>query len=303
MTIAHVDRGKSSNIATVSFPDHEGRRGMMRTEWKTGLLLCLMYLSGQSIAFAGDADMSFPFPEYVPSDLQALSAMAPMPDHADLDFVRRNYSAWGVSCEINAKVTPVADAMLRLEVSTPCQRGGRVDVVWSHVSASFLTSVTGALDVTLPALEAQTTVGLRFENGTQIEKPGIHEDAEDFERVALTWRGNSDVSLIALPLGRSGFRRDGQKLQLGDRRITDGTRSEIYSIRTTFDRTYGVRLHVEVSPNKDNCETQQTFNAVQKAAQGGLVAIPVSFQLPECDGGQSILVMENVLRDLAFERN
>jgi len=288
---------------------------MKRALWKIFLFLCPAILAGQVLAASESAGLVPIFPRYTPPALHVPIPATPAEYGAMVQMHGRDYSALGAVCEAEVQVAAVAGGMFRLDLNTPCFRNMRVEVFWSNIQVSFLTSVTGVLEATLPAFETETDIRLMFENEVEIKTSVTQEQSTDFRRVALNWRGDQAFGLHALEFGadlyssghkwagRPRFRDESYLIALGDARVVNAAFVEVYSIRKIQDQVGTVRLNVEVAVSPDNCGTSLTAKAIQTGADGELNVLPLKVMLPECDTGIEYLVFKSLLRDLAFVRN
>lgn len=269
------------------------------------LLVCPFILMGQTV-FAE-------IPDFPPAEDLSLAVpeVAPVMDQVPLT-PGVIYSAMGQSCETTLAVAPGGDAgTMRLDLQSPCRRGQRVDLTWSGLTASFLTSVTGALQVDLPVLEPENTLQAAFPDGT-FHQVQLTEDAPiAFTGVGLTWRGSVATFLHVLengadfggvghrhaarPVGAAG----GQIFTLGDPRIPDGWFSQVYLVAKAQGPLVS-RTFTEIPVTANNCGGTQDVTLHQFSVTGSWMSLPFEFSVPPCDKtGQSVM-LGSPLRDLVL---
>jgi len=221
------------------------------------------------------------------------------------------YSAMGQSCETVLNAQPGDAGMIRVDLQIPCLGGQRVDLFWSGFAASYLTSVTGALQVDLPVFEREVHVQMRLSDGAEQHVQVTHEVATEFTGAGLSWRGGADVALHVLengadfntaghrspdrPVGIAG----GRMVVLGDPGIADGFISQIYTTAKARGSRVS-RMFAEVQVTEGNCGGTQMVTLHQPAIDGSLRAMPFEISVPACEkAGQSVM-LGSPLRDLVL---
>lgn len=267
-------------------------------------LSCSVILMGQDV-FADT-------PVFPPAqDLTLTAPQSVLPGDQPGQDVGAVYSGMGQSCETVLNVQPGDAGLIRVDLQTPCLGGQRVDLFWSGFAASYLTSVTGALQVELPVFEREVHVQVRLSDGAEEQVQLTYGAATEFTGAGLSWQGGADVTLHALengadfetaghrspdrPIGIAG----GRMVVLGDPGIVEGYISQIYTTAKARGSLVS-RMFAEVQVTEGNCGSVETVTLHQPAIHGSLRAMPFEILVPPCEKtGQSVM-LGSPLRDLVL---
>jgi len=105
------------------------------------------------------------------------------------------------ACEMIASARPIAAAMVHLTMDAACLPNERVTVHHNGMIFSQVTSPTGQIDISVPALSVNAVFVLAFSNGEGAVAQTIVEEISDYDRVAVQWKGQSGFEIHAREFG------------------------------------------------------------------------------------------------------
>jgi hypothetical protein len=225
-------------------------------------------------------------------------------------------------CQIKAAAKPIAGAMVNLTLSAPCAPNERLTVHHNGMMFTQATDSDGLLELIAPALTEQAVFVLAFANGDGAVVETTVYDLDQFDRVALQWRGRAGFQLharefgadynapghvwagtapdvLALINGESGF-----LMQLGDANIPEPLLAEVYTFQTAKTVQDGiVDLSVEAEVTAMNCGREIEAQSIEMAVNGSLKTQDLVLAVPGCDAIGSFLVLNNLVSDLRVAFN
>ncbi|WP_298851271.1 hypothetical protein [uncultured Ruegeria sp.] len=215
-------------------------------------------------------------------------------------------------CSISARADAVPGAMARVSLKAPCHRNERVEIHHSGLTLSHKTDDSGALGITIPALSEYAIFLISFENETGTVATTHVTDIAEFDRVALQWRGDTELQIHALEFGASygskGHVWDdasangaGQVLRLGQPGLGEAQNIEVYSFPAgTSDQSGTIDLTVEAEVTEANCGHTLNVQALELLSDRRLRSRDMSLSLPDCSQTGEFLVLNNLLSDLTI---
>lgn len=235
--------------------------------------------------------------------------------------VARN--AFGLPCGPMLSGAPAPAAMVELTLSAPCRADATVEVRAGPLQFTARTDALGVLRLSVPALETEMPLGVRFADGSEVTAEIASPDAAKFTRVALQWQGaGSGLHIHALEFGaRYGepghvwaeaprapevalTGRGGFLTRLGTGTGETDRLAEVYTYPLGVSERDGlVRLSVEAEITAANCGRDVTGQTLQPGIDGRPESVEISFAMPGCDAIGEFLVLKNVLRDLKVAAN
>lgn len=246
--------------------------------------------------------------------------VAPSLPTPDLNNVQRN--EFGLSCGAMLTASGTDAAMMSVTLTAPCRGGQTFTLRHGDLVYSDKLSDLGTYMADVPALLAEASVKVTFQDGSSSTADAHVPMAESIERVALVSQGRSGLQIHALEFGAdyedaghvwSGQSRDpasaakaggGFVTVLGDPRIEDGYRAEVYTFpANTRNRQGVVRLSIETEVTAYNCNTEIQGQTLQRQANGTIKPVTLTLALPACDAIGEFLVLKNLLRDLRIASN
>lgn len=253
-----------------------------------------------------------------------LDPSARMKDSLDSNPISdsQTYSAYGVPCSTVLTATAKPAAMVEISLSASCEPSQRFVLQQGDLKISGQTSVVGLSEIQIPALSANPRIEVHFGNGqtafADVEVP----DFDDFDRVALQWKGRSGLSIHALEFGAAHGQAGhvsketprsveyaegafgGFMTRLSFVEADDAMHAEIYSFPTENARRNGaIRLSVEAEITHSNCSKEVSAQTLQPKAATGVELVDLKLLMPECDAVGDFLVLNNLLRDLKIALN
>ncbi len=216
------------------------------------------------------------------------------------------------NCNLSARATTIADANVRLRVKASCNAEEVVEIHHSGLIFSAMTDASGRLDIDVPALSeyAIFLISMEDQNGT-VATTHVPELTQ-FERVALQWRGETDLQLHALEFGAS-YGEDGHVwsgaesggagsvTHLGFGETAQARNIEVYSFPTHSSEDSGaIELSVEAEVTEANCGQNLDVLSLQLRADQRLQTLETTLNIPDCDAVGDFLVLNNLFQDLTI---
>lgn len=234
----------------------------------------------------------------------------------------KTYSAYGVPCSMQLTTTASAAAMISIKLSASCEPNQHFVLQQGDLKVSGKTSVVGLAKIKMPALSDTATITVHFDDGQTASSEVEVADFNDYDRVALQWKGRSGLAIHALEFGadygqaghvwketprtiehaESAFGGFMTRLDLVD--SADALHAEIYSFPSaTAHRDGAIRLSVEAEITEFNCGTKVSAQTLQSKALTGVEVVDLMLLMPDCDAVGDFLVLNNLLRDLKIALN
>lgn len=221
------------------------------------------------------------------------------------------------SCAVTLKASPAQGGVVRLSLQSPCSYNEPVTIRHAGLSFTEQTNENGRMSVEIPALTQNARIDAVMQNGQTYTQQIAVPDALDFQRVALVWRGEAGLHIHArefgAQLGGSGHiwagspgdptlgpaSAGGYLTTLGDRKLANGTRAEVYTFPAGASSETGVvRLSVQAEIRNTNCGSVVAAQTIQPDGFGDALASDLTLRLPDCEKIGEHLVLKNILRDL-----
>ncbi|MEM6637710.1 MAG: hypothetical protein AAF667_17670 [Pseudomonadota bacterium] len=220
-------------------------------------------------------------------------------------------------CVNEVKASPIGDGMIRVGVYAPCNLNEPVTIRHAGLAFTVRTTTNGRVSAEMPAMIRDAEVQAIFQDGQSVTSQVDVPDADEFHRVALTWRGDTGLHIHALEFGAErgngghvwagapGFLGEtklgdgGTLITLGDATLLNANRAEVYTFPTARHAGTGtVRLSVEAEVLNTNCGGIIAAQTVQPDGLGGVVPTDLTLRLPECHAVGEFIELKNILRDL-----
>ncbi len=228
------------------------------------------------------------------------------------------YSPFGFACERRLSATKAAGAMVVLDFDAPCQVAETVTVRHKGLEFTMLTSGIGRFSVVVPAFTKQAAFEVETPDGEVVSASVFVLEADDFDRVAVQWAGDSTLKIHALEPGIGGHvwasapqsvsvavqARGGYITELGGVDTSNAIHAEVYSFPSRRVQKPGVvRLSIQAEVTKGNCGKDIQTKTVQSGVNGGVSVVDLTVSIPACDAVGDFLVLNNLLRDLKIAQN
>jgi hypothetical protein len=201
-------------------------------------------------------------------------------------------------CTPELKLAAAPEAMIKLSLAAPCNRGERIVVRHSGLAFSARTNPEGTAELTVPALKVDALVTVYLEGSRlalgKIEVP----DAANFTRLALIWdvgaefelrMTEGDHVLVGTNAGTDAAAR--KIIPLGLVTVQDPVLARVYSAPGASLGDAQITAELQITP--ETCgrtlkvETLLSLNGTVTKAERG-VAVPL------CGTSGDILVLKNL---------
>lgn len=211
-------------------------------------------------------------------------------------------------CPVTLDLMADPGAMIGLTLLAPCHPGERVVLRHAGLAVTGMTTVTGALFIALPALEADAVVEVRFADGTELSGSLAVPDLALLRRFGVQWQGDDAFQVYGIEADRTvsaaepglGPRTDvplsgGFLARLGDPAAPTPLLAEIY----TFPASAPAQVVIEAAVTPATCGREilgETLSSV-----GGAVRVTdLTLAMPDCDAVGDFLVLNNLASDLTL---
>ncbi len=215
-------------------------------------------------------------------------------------------------CNLSARATAVPGAAARLIVKAPCHANQRIEVHHSGLAVSQQTDENGALDLTMPVLSEYAIFLISFDDQKGTVATTHVPDISQYDRVALQWKGTTDLQIHALEFGAS-YGGDGhvwadssatglgEVVHMGQPGLGTAQNIEIYSFPSGQSAQSGaIGLTVEADVTKANCGSDLSVQSLELRADRRLRSRDLVLNLPDCSQVGEFLVLNNLFQDLTI---
>lgn len=206
------------------------------------------------------------------------------------------------TCAPALTVTPRDRAMLDVMLVAPCAKAARVVLRHGGLALTAQTGATGALSITIPALDSAGAVSVTLKDGTTAESAAPVEMA-GLRRFAVQWLSDDAIQLQiyenGAAFGAPGNvsaarpRGAGYLVALGDNRADLPLMSEIYTYPAP---SVPVQVTLEAEVTAANCG-QEVLGQTLDSMDGTVKTRDITLTMPGCDAVGDILVLNNLVGD------
>ncbi|MDA7963712.1 hypothetical protein [Ruegeria sp.] len=259
--------------------------------------------SGHASVLAGIEDV------VLTSSPNAETASAKVPNTSST--VSRIHPKVQPNCKLSARASALPGANAQLRIKAPCHETAQVEIHHSGLTFTALTNAQGALTLTIPALSEYAIFLISLQDQTGTVATTHIPDIAEFDRVALQWRGETDLQLHALEFGASYGEAGhvwaspdatgaGTIVHLGQ--VEANARNvQVYSYPKGTEPADGtIELSVEAEVTKTNCGQDLSVQALQLHGDDPLRSRDLTLTLPDCSRAGEFLVLNNLLEDLTI---
>lgn len=230
----------------------------------------------------------------------------------DSSLTPRAQPRFSSNCDLTARASAVSGANARLRIKAPCHADQPIEVHHSGLVFSTRTDPLGRLDLTVPALAeyAIFLISLPDQKGT-VATTHVPE-IKDYNRIALQWRGETDLQLHALEFGVSYGEEGhvwsgsqaggaGSVIHLGQGDSAQARNIEVYSFPSDAATEVGsIALSVEAEVTEANCGSDLSVQSLEWRADQRLRSRDLTLNMPGCDATGDFLVLNNLFTDLTI---
>lgn len=202
------------------------------------------------------------------------------------------------NCAVSLDVSAASKSSLDILLRAPCEPDTRIVLRHGGLAVTARTSATGALFVSLPALDAAGDVSVLLPDGTSASA-SAPVSLSDVRRVAVQWLGNDTFQLhafengaafgtpghvhAATPVGRGLLSR------LGDGSVDLPMLAEVYTFPAG---TLPVDIQIEAATSTATCGREILGEAIDSHG-GDVTRLDLTMAMPGCDAIGDILVLNN----------
>ena len=216
-------------------------------------------------------------------------------------------------CPVTLTLTRAGRAMLDVALAAPCHAGERVVLRHGGLAITARVSDAGRVLMTLPGMEAEGRVSIRFPDGTEALAEADLPDLPIYQRYAIQWMDRDTFQLNAFEggalWGEEGHvsatnpqrlvpgvpPRGGYMTLLGDDTVDLPMLAEVYTY--PLNPNLAVDMTVEVVMTPETCNRDLLGELVLSIA-GDSIATDLTLATPGCDAIGDVLVLNNPHQDL-----
>lgn len=213
-------------------------------------------------------------------------------------------------CEVGFTANAAPGAMVELTLEAPCYANQNVD--FFHAGTRFTASLDarGLTQASVPALEEDAFFNVLFADGRTEATDILMLTAQDYQRFALFWKGQTGFAIYALErgaeYGEAGMVSKDQPYDA--QRAISGEGGFFSALGTTPDAyhtmvySWPVRLNdsgpapevsLEAEVLAGNCGTEITASLLTTMQDGPAKTAPLFMDVPGCDAVGQYLVLKN----------
>lgn len=263
------------------------------------------------LAAAESAAMVYTAPE-LPQPEVILAAATPEQPAAALETAPVANAA-PTDCPVTLDLAVVPGAMIGVTLLAPCAPNARVVLQHQGLAVTGMTTASGALFASLPAMTAQAMVAAVMADGTKVETTLAVPEAVDFRRFGVQWQGDDAFQVNAYENGAAygtpghingvqpGVASDtGGFLQiLGDPSAPMPLLAEVY----TYPKATGpVEMTVEAAVTDKTCG-REILGETLLAVAGKVVVTDLTLAMPDCSAIGDFLVLNNLAGETTLAAN
>ncbi|PUB17125.1 hypothetical protein [Yoonia sediminilitoris] len=213
----------------------------------------------------------------------------------------------GCVTSLQAQANPAA--MVSLSITSPCHPNDGFVVWHDRLAFSLVTDGTGAASVNVPALHEESEFVVTLENLEEARVSVFVEDANDYDRAILQWRGEHNLQLHALERGATygdpghiwsastqsaALAVEGERgfmMRLGSSKASLPYWAEVYTYPAQLTGRDGqVALHVGAVVTQANCGRSVDAVALQTNASQFFVSRDLVVAMLDCSSvGESVM--------------
>ena len=216
-------------------------------------------------------------------------------------------------CTVRLDLALVPGAMIGVTLLAPCAPNARVVLQHEGLAVTGLTTATGSLITTLPALTTEAQVTAVLADGSKAKTELIVPDAADFRRFGVQWQGDDAFQVMAYENGadfgakghiyglQPGTASDaGGFLQvLGNPAAPMPLIAEVY----TYPKGRApVDMVVESAVTAKTCG-RELLGETLMAAEGKVTVNDLTLAMPDCAAIGDFLVLNNLAQDMTLAAN
>ena len=225
----------------------------------------------------------------------------------------------GFDCDVTMTATPIAGAMMTINLTAPCHGSERVTLHHNGLMFTSLMQPDGSLSVDVPALTEHALVIASFLDGSGAVAMADVTSVPFYDRVVLQWRGDAGLQLHAREFDAEYFTdghiwhgaggdptraakgQGGFLTSLGRADAPDALLAEVYTFPSGMTDAAGtVALTVEAEILASNCDSRVEAQTLEIRNGGTLTSKELTIDVPGCDAVGDFLLLKNIVEDLTI---
>jgi len=205
-------------------------------------------------------------------------------------------------CPVTLDVMADPGAMLGVTLIAPCRPTERVVLRHAGLAVTAMTTATGALFASLPGLQSDAVVEVKFADGSAVEAGLALPELVALRRFGVQWQGDDAFQVYGLEDGtamsaeRPGFApiglatvTGGFLTRLGDPTAPNPLFAEIY----TYPADGAADLLIEAAVTPVTCGREILGETLASVA-GEVTITDLTLAMPACDAAGDFLVLNNL---------
>lgn len=173
-------------------------------------------------------------------------------------------------------------ANLSITLTAPCHPNQTVVLQHAGLAVTFQTTATGALFASIPGLQPDGALSIRFPDGSQIAAQAAMPELAGIRRIAVQWM---DADTFAL-------RSDSPAIRVG---TVSGPLPMLAEVVTLTDAP-ATPLSIEAEVTPETCG-RELLGEVLISDHGVVTREDLSLAMPECDGMGGFVALNNPLAE------
>ena len=242
-------------------------------------------------------------PPLVPAPpLPAAAFAAPVPETPPAAVVVAD------PCPVTLDLMADPGAMIGLLLLAPCHPSERVVLRHAGLAVTVMTTATGSVFLTVPALQSDAVVDVRFADGTAVSGSLIVADLASIRRFGVQWQGDDAFQVYGIePAGIVSAANpgampsvdlpltNGYLTRLGDAAAPSPLLAEIY----TYPGAQTSDVVIEAAVTQATCGREILGETLASVA-GSVTVTDLTLTMPGCDAVGDFLVLNNLASDLTL---
>jgi hypothetical protein len=205
-------------------------------------------------------------------------------------------------------------ATIDLSLFAPCDQNAAIVVSHEGLVFSALTSETGQLELSIPAMTLNAEVEISFATGRTLREQVTVPDIDKYDRIAVQWQGENGLSLNAFhenaAFGGPGHvsadnpfdaNMGGFLISLGDKAVPMPMMAEVFSAPSSQrDATH---FSIEAPVTASSCDQVVTGETIAMQAGNPVAVFDLSLAMPDCGAIGEFVVLNNLLPEQTIASN
>lgn len=248
-----------------------------------------------------------------PIELSLLDSKTP----TDQNVAPRQEPKMAANCEIAMTATPMAAALVKLDLSAPCLPNERMTMHHNGLIFTDTTDASGKFQMAVPAMSQTAVFIASFANGEGAVASTTVPTLKNFYRAAVQAEFEAGTSLHALEFGATyngaghiwsastgeiadaAVGKGGFMLLLGNPAVKDAVTAQVYTFPSAIAEQNGdVALSVEIEVTAANCGKPVQAETLQSISGEAPIVQKLDLTMPDCDAIGDFLVLKKLVNDL-----